>query len=116
MLGTNDWTLTETEFCVQEKAQYIWIEPVLANWAHASGTIWYDDFSLEDERGQDISDKIINRNLEMGFGLDEWDADIIIISEDSGQTLEGSKGYQMKKYTLRPTVELAVYVKDELMR
>ncbi|MBD3155994.1 MAG: TIGR03663 family protein [Candidatus Aenigmarchaeota archaeon] len=115
ILGTRDWEYLETDFCVEDKSQYIWIEPILANWAFAKGTIWYDDFTLNNQEGEDISDKIINRGLEKGFGLENWDSDVIIVSEDSGQTLEGNKGYILSKYTLRPTVELAVYVKEDLV-
>jgi len=114
MFGIRDWEYSEMEFCL-DQSQYIWIEPVLANWAFAKGTIWFDDFSLKDENGNDISEKIQNRDLEEGFGLDKWDSDVIIVSEDSGQTLMDHKGYQMTKYTLRPTVELAVYVKNKLI-
>jgi len=115
MLGTNNWKISKTDFCI-DNSEYIWIEPVLANWAFAKGTIWFDDFSLFDKNGRDASEKINNRDLETGFGLNNWNSDIIIVSEDSGQTLEDYNGYKMTKYTLRPTVELAVYVKDELSR
>ena len=38
------------------------------------------DFSLKDENGKDISNKINNRDVERGFGLENWNSDIIIVS------------------------------------
>jgi hypothetical protein len=114
MLGDNDWTRVKVSFCV-DSDQDIWISNVLANWGEAKGTIWFDDLSLKSTTEEDQTWRIKNPSFEKGFKFEDFNASIIIVSENNGQTLEQMKGYDMRKFTLRPTVVIAAYFRKGLL-
>jgi len=115
LLGTNNWTEVKLEFFLPENENTIWISCVLGNWGKAKGEIFFDDLILKEKGKKTKRNLIPNGDFESGNKLEEeFNTSIIIISENDGQVLEGRKGYVMKKYLLRPTVNLAVYFKENL--
>jgi uncharacterized protein (TIGR03663 family) len=114
MWNDNDWTKVNISFCV-DSDQSLWISNVLANWGEANGTMWFDGLSLKSTTEGDQTWRINNLNFEKGFKFEDFNASIIIVSETNGQTLEDMKGYDMRKFTLRPTVVLAAYFRKGLL-
>ncbi|MEM4347201.1 MAG: TIGR03663 family protein [Candidatus Altiarchaeota archaeon] len=112
LLGTNNWTEVKFEFFLPEDENAVWISCVLANWGKAKGEIFFDDLVLR-EKGK-TENLIPNGDFEIGNKIERFNAPIIILSENDGQVLESREGYVMKKYLLRPTVNLAVYFRNDI--
>ncbi|MFH8038784.1 MAG: hypothetical protein QXJ14_02115 [Candidatus Aenigmatarchaeota archaeon] len=113
VIGTNDWTYRETEFYVNEKENIIWLTCTIGNWGWTKGSIWFTNISITREDGS--YNFVQNPNFENGKKLKELlGPSIVIISESDGQILQPVKDYVLKKYTLRPGVVLAVYIKNDL--
>jgi hypothetical protein len=116
LLGTtDDWRKVNLEFFLPKNENFIWISCVLANWGKARGTIWFDDLVLKEKDNPFARNLIPNGNFELGNKLEDFNARIIVVSENDGQVLEGRKDYKMKRYILRPTVNLAVYFKEDFI-
>ena len=113
LIGTNDWTYVETEFNVEKNQNVIWITCNIGNWGWTKGTIWYDKLSITRE-GESFN-YIQNPGFENGDKIDELlGPSIVIISENDGQTLQPVNGYSLSKFTLRPGVVLATYIKENI--
>jgi len=111
LIGTNDWKRVETRFFVERGINDIWLTMTIGNWGKTKGKIWFDDISLTRE-GTSVN-LIKNPSFEFGEKIDKLlNVDILIVSENDGQTLMDVPGYNMSKYLLRPGVNLAVYVKE----
>ncbi|MEM5793321.1 MAG: TIGR03663 family protein [Candidatus Aenigmatarchaeota archaeon] len=110
LTGTNDWTFVETSFFLERGENYIWLTMTIGNWGKTKGEIWFDDISLVREGTNE--NLIVNPSFEDGNKIDKlMGPEILIISEEDGQTLMPIPGYTLQKYLLRPGVNLAVYVK-----
>lgn len=112
--GTNDWIYVETEFTVEKNQNAVWITCNIGNWGWAKGIIWYDNISIT--RGGETYNYVQNPGFEDGDKIDKLlGPSIVIISESDGQTLQPVNGYTLNKFTLRPGVILATYIKEGLL-
>ncbi len=110
LTGMNDWAYVETEFYVEKNESVIWLTCNIGNWGMTKGSIWYDNISINKE-GESLN-YVKNPSFENGEKIDKLlGPSIVIISESDGQTLQPVDGYLLNKFTLRPGVVLATYVK-----
>ena len=110
LVGDNDWTFVSTKFYVGS-GNVLWLTMPIGNWGKTKGQIWFDDISLVKD-GENVN-LIRNPSFEEGVSIEEYSyADIIIVSESTGLAYNELEGYNVSRYTLRPGVNLAVFVKE----
>jgi len=109
LTGTNNWTFVSTKFYVQG-GNVLWLTMPIGNWGKTKGQIWFDDISLI--REGENENLIKNPSFEDGLSIEKYlYAEIIIVSESTGLAYDNLEGYNVSRYTLRPGVDLAVFVK-----
>jgi uncharacterized protein (TIGR03663 family) len=110
LTGDNNWTFVLTKFYVGS-GNVLWLTMPIGNWGKTKGEIWFDDISLVKE-GENVN-LIKNPSFEEGSSIEQYSyADIIIVSESTGLAYDELDGYTVSRYTLRPGVNLAVFVKE----
>jgi hypothetical protein len=109
LTGSKDWTFVSTKFYV-DAGNVLWLTMPIGNWGKTRGKIWFDDISLTKEG--ESENLIKNPSFEDGTSIEQYSyAEIIIVSESTGLAYDKLEGYEVSRYTLRPGVNLAVFVR-----